>query len=211
MRSSPSSFGSSSRRSNYTRKFDLPDDDFCGAGSGAMLPIFLDDLRSRNDDQADLVEVTLQLDDESIFVCSVTPTNSNPIIPPPGGGLIARSLSSSFRIRRKLSWLRSLSWREYPSDDADELPPVLVSARDARRIKARLLNRTSSSAERALKGLRFISKTTTTTEKSESESDEIWRKVESRFESLAKNGLLCKEDFGECIGRYSIYPYMWST
>lgn len=196
MRSSPSSFGSSSsRRSNYSRKFDLPDD-FCGAG--AMLPIFLDDLRRRNDDQADLVEVTLQLDDDSIFVCSVTPTNSNPIIPPAGGGLIARSLSSSFRIRRKLSWLRSLSWREYPSD-ADELPPVLVSARDARRIKARL-NRTSSSAQRALKGLRFISKTTT----EKSESDEIWRKVESRFESLAKNGLLCKEDFGECIGRYSI-------
>ncbi|KAF7142724.1 hypothetical protein RHSIM_Rhsim05G0002800 [Rhododendron simsii] len=194
MRSSPSSFGSSSRRSNYSRKFDLPDD-FCGAGAGAgaMLPIFLDDLRRRNDDQADLVEVTLQLDNDSIFVCSVTPTNSNPIIPPAGGGLIARSLSSSFRIRRKLSRLRSLSWREY-SSDADELPPVLVSARDARRIKARL-NRTSSSAQRALKGLRFISKTTTT-----EKSDEIWRNVESRFESLAKNGLLCKEDFGECIG-----------
>ncbi|GLT30258.1 hypothetical protein SLA2020_050690, partial [Shorea laevis] len=44
-------------------------------------------------------------------------------------------------------------------------------------------------------GLRFINKTTGT-----NDTDDQWRKVESRFESLAKDGLLAREEFGECIG-----------
>ena len=42
-------------------------------------------------------------------------------------------------------------------------------------------------------GLRFISKSGEATE-------ELWRKVEERFNVLAKDGLLAREDFGECIG-----------
>lgn len=62
-------------------------------------------------------------------------------------------------------------------------------------MKAKLA-RTTSSAQQALKGLRFISKNTARTRV----SDDLWKTVESRFESLANDGLLCREDFGECIG-----------
>ncbi|KAI4314621.1 hypothetical protein L6164_027509 [Bauhinia variegata] len=54
------------------------------------------------------------------------------------------------------------------------------------------LERTRSSAQRPLQGLRFISKTIGATEH--------WRKVEERFTLLGKDGVLDKEDFGELIG-----------
>ncbi|CAL5376825.1 unnamed protein product [Camellia sinensis] len=193
MRSS-SSFGSgSSRRSNYSRTFDFPEESRDHGVAGSMLPMFLNDLRQNN--QQELVEVTLELDDDdSIVVCSVTPTsNSNLAVAGEEAavnGILARSLSATSRICRKFSWLRSLS-TGMQSEDADELPDS-GSARDARKVKAKL-DRTRSSARRALKGLRFISNTT-------GKSDELWNKVESRFESLSKDGLLCREDFGECIG-----------
>ncbi|THF98257.1 hypothetical protein TEA_018356 [Camellia sinensis var. sinensis] len=163
MRSS-SSFGSgSSRRSNYSRTFDFPEESRDHGVAGSMLPI-------------------------------VTPTsNSNLAVAGEEAAvnrILARSLSATSRICRKFSWLRSLS-TGMQSEDADELPDS-GSARDARKVKAKL-DRTRSSARRALKGLRFISNTT-------GKSDELWNKVESRFESLSKDGLLCREDFGECIG-----------
>lgn len=203
MRSSPSIGGSSSKLSNYSRTFDLPDDlDDSGAASdcevgGAMLPIFLNDLRRNN--QEELVEVTLELDNDSIVVCSVNPnptatTPSNPSCTGGGhdaaGNILGRSLSATSRIGRKFGWLRSRSSRTTSSEIEDRT----ISARDARKIRAKL-QRTRSSAQRALKGLRFISKNTGV-----SDSDELWRRVESRFESLAKDGLLAREDFGECIG-----------
>ncbi|GFY98564.1 respiratory burst oxidase protein F [Actinidia rufa] len=184
-----SSFGSSSRRSNYSRTFDLPEDERYSTdyGDGAMLPIFLNDLRQNN--QQDLVEVTLELEDDSIVVCSVTPT-SNPNPAGEDNGLFTRSLSATSRICRKFSWLRSPSTRTQ-SSDVDE---PTVSSRDARKMVSKL-DRTRSSAQRALKGLRFISKTT-----GKSDANELWKKVDSRFGSLAKDGLLCRDDFGECIG-----------
>ncbi|XAR51110.1 NAD(P)H oxidase [Bertholletia excelsa] len=188
---SPSSFTSSSKLSNYGRSFELPQDrrESYGVG-GAMLPIFLNDLR--NNSQRDLVEVTLELEDDSILLCSVTPTsngNAAGELEAAGNRFLARSLSATSRICRKFSWLRSPSSRA-----ASDVEEPTVSARDARRMKAKL-DRTRSSAQRALRGLRFISKTTGV-----SDSNELWKTVESRFESLAKDGLLCREDFGECIG-----------
>lgn len=192
-----SSFGSSSaRKSNYSRGFDFPDEftdsvvDY-GVG-GAMLPIFLNDLKQNN--QQDLVEVTLELDDDSIVVRSVTPTTAtaNPAGGEPVDGYLGRSPSSTTsRIRRKFSWLRSASSSQKACSDVED---PTISARDARKIRAKL-QRTKSSAQQALKGLRFISKTTGT-----SDATDPWRRVESRFESLAKDGLLAREDFGECIG-----------
>ncbi|KAF2304150.1 hypothetical protein GH714_028069 [Hevea brasiliensis] len=201
MKSSPPSFGgSSSRLSNYSRTFDLPDDLDSGASSdcelgGAMLPIFLNDLRRNN--QQDLVEVTLELDNDSIVVCSVKP-NPTSVTSDPGGevdgdvtGILQRSLSATSRIRRKFGWLKSRSSRTTSSEIEDKT----ISARDARKIRAKL-QRTRSGAQRALKGLRFISKTTGAS----NDANELWRRVESRFDSLAKDGLLAREDFGECIG-----------
>ncbi|XP_043719055.1 respiratory burst oxidase homolog protein E [Telopea speciosissima] len=190
----PSIGSSSSRRSNYSRRFDVQDDlqhsGEYGLG-GAMLPIFLNDLSRNNDD--DYVQVTLELEDDSIVVRSVTPTKR---ADPTGfngiDGLLSRSLSATSKIRRKFPWLRSSSSRtRTSSSEPDELT---ISARDARKIKTKL-ERTRSSAQRALKGLRFISKTTTT-----EDANELWRIVESRFELLAKDGFLSREDFCECIG-----------
>lgn len=179
------SLSRSSSRSNYSRTFELPDDceepqsrrtsDY-GVG-GAMLPIFLNDLRKNNQQEQaqDLVEVTIELENDAVVLCSVsTPTAA------------ARVSRSSHGSRRKFGWLRSGS-----SSDIEERT---MSARDERRIKAKL-QRTRSGAKRALNGLRFISKTTCA-----SDAEELWTLVESRFESLAKDGLLAREDFGECIG-----------
>ncbi|OMO67129.1 Cytochrome b245, heavy chain [Corchorus capsularis] len=211
---SPASFNSfgrsSSKLSNYSRLFDLPDDledptrDEYGVG-GAMLPIFLSDLQRNN--HQDLVEVTLELENDSIVFCSVAP----PSTPPPpavavderetssvaaSSGIFARSLSVTSRIRRKFAWLKSGSSSRASSTAAenDHDQERRITARDERRIKAKL-QRTKSTAQQALKGLRFISKTT-----GANDAEEMWRRVESRFESLAKDGLLAREDFGECIG-----------
>ncbi|OMO86369.1 hypothetical protein COLO4_21217 [Corchorus olitorius] len=211
---SPASFNSfgrsSSKLSNYSRSFDLPDDledpsrDEYGVG-GAMLPIFLSDLQRNN--HQDLVEVTLELENDSIVFCSVAPPpTSTPPLPvavdeketssvAASSGIFARSLSVTSRIRRKFAWLKSGSSSRASSTAAEnDHEERRITARDERRIKAKL-QRTKSTAQQALKGLRFISKTT-----GANDAEEMWRRVESRFESLAKDGLLAREDFGECIG-----------
>lgn len=184
--------GSSSKRSNYSRTYDFPEelvDSGDYAVGGAMLPIFLNDLRPNH--RQDLVEVTLELEDDSIVLCSVTPTaTANPAGDEAATGFLGRSLSATSKLCRKFSWLRSTSSRA--SSEAED---PTISARDARKITAKL-QRTRSSAQQALKGLRFIRKTT-----GASDADELWKKVESRFKSLAKDGLLSREDFGECIGK----------
>ncbi|KAH9681644.1 hypothetical protein KPL71_027045 [Citrus sinensis] len=98
----------------------------------------------------------------------------------------ARVSRSSHGSRQKFGWLRSGS-----SPDIEERT---MSGRDERRIKAKL-QRTRSGAKRALNGLRFISKAA-----GASDAEELRRLVESTFESLSEDGLLAREDFGECIG-----------
>ena len=221
MKSPASGRSSSSKLSSYSRGFDLPDylepdnldqeTDNYGVG-GAMLSVFLNDLRHNN--QQDLVEVTLELnDDDSIVVCSVAPTTGTTPRPPAavdeasisaasggggGGSKIVRSLSNASRsIRRKFPWLRSSaapSSRASTTSDTDDQAAAAISARDARRIKAKL-QRTRSTAQRALNGLRFINKTT-----GAKNAEELWKRVESKFDSLSKNGLISRDDFGECIG-----------
>ena len=215
MRSSPSFGRSSSKLSSYSRGFDLPEDlepddqtaDGHGYGvGGAMLSVFLNDLRRNS--QQDLVEVTLELDDDSIVVRSVAPTAATPRpeSPPPAaaGKSLGRSVSSVSRsIRKKFPWLRS-SASSRASSETDEVvasaAAAAISARDARRMKAKL-QRTRSSAQRGLNGLRFISKSTMTAAGGKGEAAAVWRQVEAKFDTLAKNGLLSREDFGECIGK----------
>lgn len=195
------SFGSSSRRSSYHRNSDCLDGDLesvdYGSFGGAMLPVFLADLR-RNEG-ADFVEVTLEIDHDSILVSSITPAaGEEPAGNENVGGFFSRSLSTTTtRIRRKFPWLRSASSRS----EASAMEESKVSARNERKMQARL-DRTRSGAQQALKGLRFISKTTT----GNSDSNEQRKKVESRFDSLAKDGLLSRDDFAECIGRCFRFP-----
>ncbi|XP_028203291.1 respiratory burst oxidase homolog protein E-like [Glycine soja] len=176
-----------------------------GHAYGAMLPVFLNELRSNH--HKELVEITLELENDAVVLCNVAPAPSSAPNASPsssttggdgngggGGGGVARSLSITSRIRRKFPWLRSMSSASAESVTAASaaVEDPLVTARNARKMRVKL-ERTRSSAQRALKGLRFISKSGEATE-------ELWRKVEERFNVLAKDGLLAREDFGECIG-----------
>ncbi|KAL5231457.1 hypothetical protein ABZP36_030233 [Zizania latifolia] len=176
-----------------------------GDGVGGMLSAFLAD-------QSGLVEVMLELDEESMVVRSVTPTaaalygptslagaGALPGTHTPGSGRsLSRSSSTSSQIRKKLAWLRSPSPAPAPRlpPAAPEQPPreAAMAARERRRIQARL-NRSSSGARRALKGLHFISRTT-----GSAEAAELWSRVEERFNALSRDGLLARDDFGDCIG-----------
>ncbi|GJN16058.1 hypothetical protein PR202_gb03008 [Eleusine coracana subsp. coracana] len=71
-----------------------------------------------------------------------------------------------------------------------------VAARERRKAQARRLDRSRSGARRALKGLRFISGSTAHDET----PAELWGRVEERFHALARDGLLARDDFGECVG-----------
>ncbi|KAL5698248.1 hypothetical protein ACHQM5_029313 [Ranunculus cassubicifolius] len=190
---------SSSTRSS-PRRFDFPDNlsDFSGEYGlgGTMLPIFLNDLH-RNSQNDELLEVTLELGDDEIFLHSVTPT------PPRAssrngsrngeddGSFLSRSLSATSKLRRIFSWRKSTSSR--PSLDLTDYDQT-ITPRDIRKMKAKL-QRNNSSAQRALKGLRFINKTTGTVDR-----NQLWLLVDTRFNSLSKDGLLSRDDFGECIG-----------
>ncbi|KAL6222095.1 hypothetical protein ACLB2K_005487 [Fragaria x ananassa] len=182
--SARSSFGS--KRSNFSLSDHDRQHHRQDLVGGAMLPIFLNDLNHNNQD---LVEITLELnnDDDDIVVCSVAPVASGTSEEEETGpGMLGRSLSATSRsLRRTFGWLiRSTSSRTAASSNSGELtlPP-----REARRLKAKL-QRTRSGAQRALNGLRFISKTT-----GPSDAEEL-------FESLAVDGLLARADFGRCIG-----------
>jgi respiratory burst oxidase len=179
------------------------EESFAGVGgdvAGGMLPEFLAD-------QGDLVEVMLELDEESMVVRSVTPTDAALYAPtvlsagartPDGGSRsLSRCSSTTSRIRRKFTWLRSPSASRRhsnpPAADQEE------AARERRRAKARL-DRSRPGARRALKGLRFISHTTAGGGSARATPAELWRGVEERFNLLSRDGLLARDDFGECIG-----------
>uniref|UniRef100_A0A453NPU1 EF-hand domain-containing protein n=2 Tax=Aegilops tauschii subsp. strangulata TaxID=200361 RepID=A0A453NPU1_AEGTS len=157
------------------------------SAAGGMLPAFLAD-------QSDLVEVMLELDEESMVVRSVTPTagpsaSAGAGTHTPGSGRnLSRSSSTSSKIRRTFAWLRS------PAAAPEQPREAAMASRERRRVQARL-DRSLSGARRALKGLRFISRATGSTE-----ATALWGAVEERFDALSRDGLLARDDFGDCIG-----------
>ncbi|KAG7654829.1 Ferric reductase transmembrane component-like domain [Arabidopsis suecica] len=226
MKLSPLSFSTSSSFSHADGIDDgveLISSPFAG---GAMLPVFLNDL-SRNSGESgsgsswerELVEVTLELDvgDDSILVCGMSEAasvDSRARSVDLVTARLSRNLSNaSTRIRQKLGkLLRSESWKTTTSSTAGERDRDLerqtavtlgiLTARDKRKEDAKL-QRSTSSAQRALKGLQFINKTTRGNScvcDWDCDCDQMWKKVEKRFESLSKNGLLARDDFGECVG-----------
>ncbi|XP_076933352.1 respiratory burst oxidase homolog protein E-like [Bidens hawaiensis] len=179
---------SDSPASSHSNGRSMDSIDVYGIG-GAMLPVFLNDLHHNNDKE--LVEVTLELEDDSIILRSVNlaGNNSNHLPVPSQGVGVAKKL------RRKFSWLTSASSSSSRANSfSDASLDRVLASRDARKMKAQLI-RTKSSAQRALGGLRFISKTTNT------DVNELWKNVEERFVRLSRDdGLLAREDFAECIG-----------
>ncbi|KAK6158270.1 hypothetical protein DH2020_005584 [Rehmannia glutinosa] len=67
-----------------------------------------------------------------------------------------------------------------------------LAARAMRRQRAQL-DRTRSGAQKALQGLKFISKT-------KNNRIDAWNEVQNNFEKLAKDGYLHRADFAQCIG-----------
>ncbi|XP_013641915.2 respiratory burst oxidase homolog protein E isoform X2 [Brassica napus] len=123
-------------------------------------------------------------------------------------GRLTRSLSTaSSRIRKTIGRLLrsdSTASRDVERQGAAGAETPIMSARDRRRENA-ILQRSTSSAKRALKGLQFINKTTKgnscdCNRDCDCDCDQMWKKVEKRFETLSKEGLLAREDFGECVG-----------
>ncbi|CDY26689.1 BnaA06g13330D [Brassica napus] len=194
---------------------------------GAMLPVFLNGLTRDGDSgsgsswERELVEVTLELNgDDSIVVCGMSEATSDSQPRSVNvSGRLTRSLSTTpTRIRQTFGrLLRSDSMRPTTSSvsttdtgrdverqGAAGTETPIMSARDRRRENA-ILQRSTSSAKRALKGLQFINKTTKgnscdCNRDCDCDCDQMWKKVEKRFETLSKEGLLAREDFGECVG-----------
>jgi respiratory burst oxidase len=212
-----SSGASSSRRSSIgVKSVDM-------SVENGILPVFgMDPSAARHVNDEELVEVTLDVHDNSIFLRSVAPAGQEA----PDSAMLAidglerrSSRNSSFsrsasnRLRdfkaeasskaRKLSQdflaeLKRLSWNHSSSQRAlgqqNAGNEDLLAARNVRRQRAQL-DRTRSGAQQALKGLRFISKTT-----GKADGDELWMEVQAQFHRLAKDGFLSRSDFAQCIG-----------
>ena len=119
---------------------------------------------------------------------------------PDGPRSLIRCSSTSSRIRPRPRPPSPLLRRSPPppeaaaaaaSSDQQVVREAALAAREQRRVQARLLNRSWSGARRALKGLRFISRTTTDADGGTA----LWRTVEERFNALAADGLLARDDF----------------
>ncbi|XP_010251608.1 PREDICTED: respiratory burst oxidase homolog protein A-like [Nelumbo nucifera] len=67
-----------------------------------------------------------------------------------------------------------------------------LAARALRKQRAQL-DRTKSGAQKALRGLRFISNTS-------NQGVDAWNEVQNNFDKLAKDGFLHRSDFAQCIG-----------
>ncbi|KAF5189531.1 Respiratory burst oxidase protein [Thalictrum thalictroides] len=126
---------------------------------------------ARFKDDESLVEITLDIRDDSVSVQNVK-----------GGDSETTILAS--RLERRASSLGShLSFRL--RQVSHELKRLTSSKRFNK------IDRSKSGATRALKGLKFMSK---------SVCNEDWTAVETRFNELAIDGLLPRSRFGKCIG-----------
>ncbi|KAH9606151.1 hypothetical protein KSS87_006886, partial [Heliosperma pusillum] len=171
-----SSVGGSSRWSSHSRSIRFQDEETGSidyAISGSMLPDFLDNLNrpSNFNSNDELVELELEVQDGNVNFLSVTPRVATPRSArgddgasisgggsDGGGGLLSISMSAASKFRNKFRWSSSSK----ASSDAGEHQnntTTVSSKREYMKEKFKL-HRTGSGAQRALQGLRFISKTT---------------------------------------------------
>ncbi|KAL5984757.1 hypothetical protein ACLOJK_041379, partial [Asimina triloba] len=87
------------------------------------------------------------------------------------------------------------SSRSFASSSPPTQADSRLAARALRRQRAQL-DRTRSGAQKALRGLRFISKTAAA-----ATGGDAWNEIQNNFNKLAKDdGFLHREDFAQCIG-----------
>ncbi|KAF3448632.1 hypothetical protein FNV43_RR09345 [Rhamnella rubrinervis] len=110
----------------------------------------------------------------------------------------ARQFSQELKAElRRFSWShghasRVLSSSSSPAVGTGVGCDTALAARALRRQRAQL-DRTRSGAQKALRGLRFISNNKTN-------GVDAWNEVQRNFDKLAKDGYLYRSDFGQCIG-----------
>ncbi|KAJ4954922.1 hypothetical protein NE237_011705 [Protea cynaroides] len=158
------------------------------------------------------VEVTIDFkDDDTIVLRSVEPATIFDIEHDAKSGYETAPVSRSTTLRRSASnrlfqfsqelkaeavakakhFSQRFSWgRVNPFSSSQNGEGDALAARARRREKA-ALDRTKSGAQKALRGLRFISNR---------KGVDGWSQVENNFEKLAKDGFLQRSDFGQCIG-----------
>ncbi|XP_022720836.1 respiratory burst oxidase homolog protein A-like isoform X2 [Durio zibethinus] len=163
----------------------------------------------------EFVEVTLDLqDDDTIILRSVEPAtfinvDDGADTPASASASISRSptikRSSSSRLRQFSQELKAeavakakqfshelnriFSWSHGHAAQAITGFDSALAARALRKQRAQL-DRTRSGAQKALRGLRFIS----------NNKANAWEEVENNFNKLAKEGFLLRSDFAQCIG-----------
>jgi respiratory burst oxidase len=111
---------------------------------------------------------------------------------------VAKAKQLSQELKR-FSWSRSFSGNLTTTSTAANqsggagggLVNSALEARALRKQRAQL-DRTRSSAQRALRGLRFIS--------NKQKNVDGWNDVQSNFEKFEKNGYIYRSDFAQCIG-----------
>ncbi|XP_043719164.1 respiratory burst oxidase homolog protein A-like [Telopea speciosissima] len=104
--------------------------------------------------------------------------------------LKAEAVSKVKQFSQRFSWGHGKAFSSSQNAGASSGFDSALAARAIRRQRAEL-DRTKSGAQKALRGLRFISKR---------KGVDGWTQVETNFEKLAKDGFLLRADFGQCIG-----------
>lgn len=96
---------------------------------------------------------------------------------------------------RRFSWSHNHASRPQPQSSSSAHNgggfETALAARALRKQRAQL-DRTRSGAQKALRGLKFIS--------SKSNGVDAWNQVQTNFDRLAKDGFLLRSDFAQCIG-----------
>ncbi|KAJ8764862.1 hypothetical protein K2173_010327 [Erythroxylum novogranatense] len=93
---------------------------------------------------------------------------------------------------RRFSWSHGQASRVLASSHNNGSGESALAARALRKQRAQL-DRTRSGAQKALRGLKFISN-------SKTNGVDAWNEVQSNFYKLAKDGYLYRVDFAQCIG-----------
>ncbi|XP_020223260.1 respiratory burst oxidase homolog protein A [Cajanus cajan] len=106
---------------------------------------------------------------------------------------VAKARQFSQELRR-FSWSHGNASRALSSSSAPNAGAGFETALAARALRKQRaqLDRTRSGAQKALRGLKFIS--------SKSNGVDAWNEVQSNFSRLAKDGFLYRADFAQCIG-----------
>lgn len=124
----------------------------------------------------------------------------------------ARQFSQELKAElRRFSWSHGHATRTLSSSSASTAQSagggggptdVRLADRALRRQRAEL-DRTRSGAQKALRGLRFISTTG-------AGAVDSWNQIQSSFEKLSRDGLLHRSDFAQCIGfLHLLLPFLY--